>query len=440
MISRPRQVCWVIILASIAGPSHSGQGETIRSLDFAPYRIDVLPFEFRIPRYKLIYCERDSYSDIDVIEARIEKSNGETWTQVYQMLPPEDGGSVTCGETELDVHEYCYRKESPQTSRGCGTMSIVDLSIEVYRFRPDRDASSEQLYAIIDGTLVVFAFADKQKKTWNEIGEVLEAMESMTPVTPSELLNYRTEGTGGELWARLKGASAKEHVDQIPFSKFLPNPLPSGFDRIEGNAYWNTYGLNFKKDKLDEHSQIFIGFSESKRSPRLKACWSERTCELVATTSRSRKVYARRKNAESKGDYPKQPSPKARNYYVDIEGTLVTLSWLHWTRSEGGNVFRSHEFAPNELETLVDSLEIATSDDLLRFPNMSVMGTWIPNRGRGGEFSTQVMVASTPSILIVDTPVQTDCIRKREDGSVEVVGNVSSMQIGQNGGIPHCEP
>ncbi len=43
------------------------------------------------------------------------------------------------------------------------------------------------------------------------------------------------------------------------------------------------------------------------------------------------------------------------------------------------------------------------------------------------------------SIEIIDTPVKTNCIRVREDGSVERVGNVN-MQIGQNGGIRRCEP
>jgi hypothetical protein len=114
---------------------------------------------------------------------------------------------------------------------------------------------------------------------------------------------------------------------------------------------------------------------------------------------------------------------------------LVTLSWLHWTRSEGEIISRSHEFAPNELETLVDSLEIATSGDLVRFPNMSVMGYWLPIKG--GEFSTQVMVASIPSAIITETPVQTDCIRIRDDGSVERVG---FPHMRQNGVKRRCEP
>jgi hypothetical protein len=434
MVLRLRHVCWVIILAFIAGPSHAGQRETIRSLEFAAFRIDLLPFEFRIPRYELTHCERDSYSDIEVIEARIEKPNGETWAHVYQMLPPEDGGSVTCGATELNVHEYCYRKRLPQASRGCGTKSIVDLSIEVYRIKPNQDTYPEHLYAIIDGTLVVFAFADEKEEARYKTGEVLEAMESMTRVTPTELLNHRDEGAGGELWALLKGASAKKHVDQIPFSKLLPDPLPSGFDRIEGSAYWNMYALSFRTDISGEHSGLGIQFWETKRFPRLKTCWPERTCELVATTSKSHKIYSRRTNLERYPDVPTPPSPKAPTYYVDIEGTLVTLSWLHWTRSEGEIISRSHEFAPNELETLVDSLEIATSGDLVRFPNMSVMGYWLPNRG--GEFSTQVRVVSIPRMMIVQPPAKTDCIRVHDDGSVERVGNPDRRQ----GGLRHCEP
>lgn len=43
------------------------------------------------------------------------------------------------------------------------------------------------------------------------------------------------------------------------------------------------------------------------------------------------------------------------------------------------------------------------------------------------------------SIEIIDTPVKTNCVRVREDGSVERVGNMN-MQIGQNGGIRRCEP
>jgi hypothetical protein len=433
MILRLRHVCWVIILVFIAGPSHAGQRETIRNLDFETFRIDLLPLEFTIPAYEFTHCERDSYSDIDVIEARIEKPNGETWAHVYQMLPPEDGGSVTCAATELNVHEYCYRSRSPvQASKACGALSIADLSIEAHRAKPDQDAPPEHLYATIDGTLVVIAFADKI--TWDEIGEVLEAMESMTRVTPSELLNHRTESAGGELWALLREArTAKAHVDPIPFTKLLPNPLPSGFDRIQGYAYWNTYGLNFQTNSSGEHSQLGIGFSETARLPRLKTCWSERACDLVATTPKDRKIYSTRTNAGSS-----RRSQKAREYYVDIEGTLVILSWPHWTQSEGKNIFRSYEFAPNELETLIDSLEVATSDDLVRFPNMSVMGTY------GGkvrsEFSSRVRETSTSDIQIIDTtPVQTDCIRIRDDGSVERVGNVK-MQMGQNGGIRRCEP
>jgi hypothetical protein len=430
MILRLRHVCWVIILVSIAGPSHAGQRETIRSLDFETLRIDLLPLEFRVPRYEFTHCERDSYSDIDVIEARIEKPNGESWAHVYQMLPPEDGGSVTCAATELNVHEYCYR--SPvQASKVCGALSIADLSIEAHRAKPDQDASPEHLYATIDDTLVVFAFADKI--TWDEIEQVLEAMESMTRVTPSELLNHRAEGAGGELWALLKKArTAKAHVDPIPFTKFLPNPLPSGFDRIQGHAYWDTYGLSFQTNSSGEHSQLGIGFSETARLPRLKTCWSERACDLVATTPKGRKIYSTRTNARSS-----RRRPEARKYYVDIEGTLVILSWPHWTRSEGKNIFRSHEFAPNELERLIDSLEIATSDDLVRFPNMSVMGTY-GGAGRS-EFSSRVKTSS-PGIQIIDTTsAQTACIRRRDDGSVEVVGD-RNLRIGQNNTLRPCDP
>jgi hypothetical protein len=429
---RLRHVCWVIIMVFIAGPSQAGQRKTIRSLDFASFRIDLLPFRFTIPAYEFTHCERDSYSDIDVIEARIEKPNGETWAHVYQMLPPKDGGSVTCAATELNVHEYCYRKRNPRTSGGCATRSIVDLSVEIYRVKPDQDASPEHLYATIDGTLVVFAFSDKP--TRDDIAEVLEAMESMTRVTPSELLNHRAEGAGGELWALLKGASAKKHVDQIPFSKLLPNPLPSGFDRIEGSAYWNVYGLNFKTSSLGEYSTLSIMFWETKRFPRLKTCWSEHACDFVATTPKGRNIYSAWKHV---GD--SRLGQKERVYYLDLEGTLVHLSWSSWTRSEGEMIFRSHEFAPNELETLIDSLEIATSGDLVRFPNMSVMGTSI---GEGPfEFASRVVKGKTAVVdLIIETPVQTDCIRIRDDGSVERVGNVNNMQRGQNGGIRRCEP
>lgn len=432
MILRLRHVCWVIILVAIAGPSHAGQRETNRNLDFAPFRIDLLPLEFTISEYELTHCVRDSYSDIDVIEARIEKPNGESWAHVYQMLPPEEGGSVTCAATELNVHEYCYRSRSPsQSSRACGALSIADLDIKAHRAKPDQDASPEHLYATIDGTLVVFAFADKI--TWDEIGQALEAMESMTRVTTSELLSYRSEGAAGELWARLKGAkTAKAHVDPIPFTKLLPDPRPRGFDRVQGYAYWNNYGLEFQTNGSGEHSQLRIRFSETARLPRLKTCWSERACDLVATTPKGRKIYSKKTNVRSS-----RPGSKVREYYVDIEGTLVILSWPHSTQGEGRNAFRSHEFAPNELESLIDSLEVATSDDLVRFPNMSVMGTY-GGAGRS-DFSTRVKTTSTSAIKIITTPVQTSCIRRRDDGSVEVVGDLN-LRIGQDNTLRPCEP
>jgi hypothetical protein len=432
MILRLRHACWMIILISIAGSSQAGQRQTIRNLDFATFRIDLLPFEFRIPRYEFTHCERDRLSDIDVIEARIDKPNGETWAHVYQMLPPEEGSFVSCAATRLNVREYCYRSQSPvQSSQACGALSIHELDVRAYRAKPDQAAPPEHLYATIDGTLVVFAFADEI--SWEATEQVLEAMESMTRVTPRELLNYRPRGAAnGELWALLREASAKEHVDQIPFSKLIPRPLPTGFDRIQGYAYWDMYGLEFQRNRSGEHSQLRIGFSETKRLPRLKTCWSEHACDLVATTSRGRKIFTPKKRRGSS-----RPGSKAREYYVDIEGTLVILSWPHWRRSEGKNVFRSHEFAPRELERLIDLLGRATSNDLVRFPNMSIMGT-----GGGkmrGPFASRVMQASTSSIQIVEPSAQTACVKILDDGSTAIVGK-RNLQIGQNNSLRPCEP
>jgi hypothetical protein len=144
MVLRLRHVCWVIILVFIAGPSHAGQRETNRDLDFETFRIDLLPLEFTIPAYEFTHCERDSYSDIDVIEARIEKLNSESWAHVYQMFPPEDGGSVTCAATELNVHEYCYRSRSPvQASKVCGALSIADLTSIAQAVRRDLEKEIE---------------------------------------------------------------------------------------------------------------------------------------------------------------------------------------------------------------------------------------------------------------------------------------------------------
>jgi hypothetical protein len=405
--------------------------ETSRALDFETLQIDLLPFDFTVPQYRLTSCVRAPNTAIDVIEARIEKPDGERWAGVYQLLPPEEGGSVSCAAVELNVHDYCHRSPHPG-SRSCMTVSYGGSSIKAHRTKRDQNASFQHLYAIIDGTLVVFAF--DHKMAWKEIGQALEAMESMKRVTLSELLSYKPEGAiAGKLRSLSeKITGPKSHVDRISFTKLLPNPRPSRFDRIQGYAYWDNYGLEFKNNRSGEHSGLRIEFSETSRWPRLERCWSERDCDFVATTPNSRKIYSTWKHVGSG-----RPRQEVREYYVDIEGTLVILSWPHWTRSEGKPVFRSHEFAPNELETLIDSLETATSGDLLRFPNMSVLGT------HGGAIrsrfsSGSIIEVSGHSIEVeeITTPVKTDCIRRREDGSPEAVGNPFARQ---NGPL-ECEP
>jgi hypothetical protein len=427
---RRRHACWVIITIFIAGSSHAGRREAIRDLDFATFRIDLLPFEFTVPRYEFTHCASDLYPTIDVIEARIEKSNGESWAHVYQMLAPEEGGSVACAATELNVHEYCYRKRFPQS---CGSMSLNESSIEVYRIKPDQNASPEHLYMTIDGTLVVFAFDDKI--TWDEIGQALEAMESMTRVTPGELLSYKPQGAvARKLQPLLDMATNKNaDVDRIPFTKYLPKPRPGGFDRIQGYAYWNKYGLEFQRSRSGEHSQLRIEFSETARSSGLKTCWSERDCDIAATTPKGRKIYSMWTHVGSS-----RPRQKMLEYYLDLEGTLVILSWHHWKQSEGKPVFRRHEFAPNELEALIDSLEIATSSELARFPHMSIMGSH-GGGARGRSSHRRVIEKSGTDIEIVTPSAKTDCIRILEDGSVEVVGS-KNRQIGQNGGPRRCAP
>jgi hypothetical protein len=432
MMLRLRHVCSVIILVFIAGPSHAGQREAIGNLDFETFRIDLLPFEFTVSGYGLTQCERDRYSDIDVIEARIEKPDGESWAHVYQMLPPADGGSVSCAAAELNVHEYCYRLPS-HASKACGAMSYDGSSIEVYRAKPDQNVPPEHLYATIDGTLVVFAFDDKI--TWEESGQVLDAIESMARVTPSDLLSYRPAGANARRLRmfRKRASTPKEHVDRIPFSKLLPRPRPNGFDHVQGYVYWNKYGVEFQTNRSGESSQLRIQFSETARMPGLKTCWSERDCDLVATTSKGRKIYATKTNIGSR-----RRVRNAREYYVDMEGTLVFLSWPHWEKIEGRKVTRSHEFASSELETLIDSLEIATSSGLVRFPNMSIMGSY-GGTVRSAFSDRRVMQKSAPAIVMMDTaPVKTDCIRVLEDGSTEVVGNMN-MRMGQSG-PRRCDP
>jgi hypothetical protein len=436
MILRLRHVCWVIILVFIAGPSHAEQGETIRNLDFATFRIDLLPSKFTVPRYVLTTCVRDLYKGetpagiptIDVIEARIEKADGESWAHVYQMLPPEEGKVVGCSGDYLNVHEYCYR--SP--SQSCEALAHTDSGIKVYRTKPVQYLSPEHLYATIDGTLVVFTFDDKL--TSEEIGQALEAVESMTRVTPSKLLSYRSKGAAAaEAQARHERTmSAKEHVDRIAFTKLLPNPRPSGFDRVQGYAYWNQYFLEFQTMVSGESSKLVFSFSDTASSPQLETCWSEDACDFVATTPKDREIYSTWTMVGSS-----RPGPKVREYYANVEGTLVILLWTHSSApSEGRPVSRSHEFAPNEIERLIDSLEIATSLGLIRFPGMRVMGSG------GGTVRLpfqQVMEKSGSDIEII-TPVQTSCIRIRDDGSAEVVGD-RFLQIGQNNTTPRlCEP
>ena len=440
MILRLRRVCWVIILVSIAGPSHAGQRETIRDLDFATFRIDQLPPEFTVPRYGLTHCVRDLYKGetpagiptIDVIEARIEKADGESWAHVYQMLPPEEGRDVSCAGDYLNVHEYCYRSPSG-ASAACEALFHPDSSIKAHRAKPRQYGSPEHLYTIIDGTLVVFTFRDKLAS--EEIEQALEAMKSMTRVTPGELLSHRSKrAVAREAQAlRERARTAKDHVDLIPFTKLLPNPHPRGFDRVKGYAYWNQYFLEFHTTSSGEPSRLLLSFSDTASSPQLEACWSEYACDFAATTPRGREIYSTWTMVGGS-----RPGPKVREYYVDVEGTLVILLWTHSSASsEGRPVSRSHEFAPNELERLIDSLEIVTSSGLIRFPGMRVMGSG------GGTVRLPfrpVIEKSGSDIEIIDTtPVQTDCIRIRDDGSVERVGS-RVLRIGPNNTPRLCEP
>jgi hypothetical protein len=224
--------------------------------------------------------------------------------------------------------------------------------------------------------------------------------------------------------------TTKAHLDRIPFTKLLPYPLPGGFDRVEGYAYWNQYGLQFRTSSPGEYSELRINFSDPASSTRLETCLSEGKCDFVTTTPKNRKIYSAWTNSGSV-----QARQGVREYYAEVQDTLVILSWPHATSSEGTRAARSHEFAPNELETLIDSLEFATSFDLMRFPGMSVMGS-----GGGGvrsALSARRVIEKSGHAIEIIRPVQSSCIRIRDDGSVEIVGNV---RISQNGAPRRCEP
>lgn len=205
MIRRLRQLCWAILLAASAGACDSGQLEAIQDIDFATFRIDRLPIEFTIPHYELSRCARDlgenempKGSRADVIEARIERPNGETWAHVYQMLPPQEGGSVACASAGLEIPSYCGRSPRP-TVAACRAMSLSGSSVEAYQVKPRRNGSPENLYTTLDGTLVAFLFASEPD--WDELGQALEAMESMTRVEPRDLLGGPTRSN---LWGLLR--------------------------------------------------------------------------------------------------------------------------------------------------------------------------------------------------------------------------------------------
>jgi hypothetical protein len=57
---------------------------------------------------------------------------------------------------------------------------------------------------------------------------------------------------------------------------------------------------------------------------------------------------------------------------IDL-GAILALDYLYWRRDPGGTQeWRSHEFAPGELEALFDSLQPASPEDVVRFPGMAV--------------------------------------------------------------------
>jgi hypothetical protein len=224
--------------------------------------------------------------------------------------------------------------------------------------------------------------------------------------------------------------NARKHLDRISFSKLLPNPHPSGFDRIQGYAYWNQYSLDFQTMSSGKLSRLLMKFSDSTASPELESCWSERGCDFIGTTPRGRKIYSTRKRLGGSS-----PDNKAREYYIDVEGTLAVLRWTHSRVSiEGGDVSPHHEFALDELEALVDSLGIATSFDLMRFPGMQVMGSGggtlrLPFKG--------VIERSGSDIRIIVPSKNRACIERLEDGSVRVVGDRPGEQRGE---LFPCEP
>jgi len=209
MIRRLRQLCCAILLVASAGACDSGQREAVQNVEFATLRIDRLPPQYAISRYELSQCASDldesktpNGSKADVIEARIERSDGKTWAHVYQMLPPEEGGSVACASAGLEIPNYCGRSPRP-TVAACSAMSFSGSSVEAYRVRPRRNGSRDNLYTTLDGTLVAFLFASEPD--WDEIGQALEAMESMTGVEPSDLLRDGTDGpTRSKLWGLLR--------------------------------------------------------------------------------------------------------------------------------------------------------------------------------------------------------------------------------------------
>jgi hypothetical protein len=191
-------LCWIFVLVLIACPKSvmaneaflQKQREKSLSLRFKTHRIEKLPSGFTASPYRLGECVRDLYPGeeptgiptLDTISTLIEKPDGQYWAAVYQMRPPKQG-DLQCNLGYFDIPKYCY----PPFSRSCEEAAQTHSGVTIYQAPPDLSNLGESFYITLNGTLVIFAFFEKT--TPEEMGQLLEAVESMRLFSPSALAN-----------------------------------------------------------------------------------------------------------------------------------------------------------------------------------------------------------------------------------------------------------
>ncbi len=157
-------------------------------------------------------------------------------------------------------------------------------------------------------------------------------------------------------------------LDGLTFKKLAPRPHPKEFEKAKGYAGAGGYTLDYFTTWERGGTMLRLRFFARATAEERDLCWARSHCAQVATTPEGKEIFALRRSMG-----PHREPKVGHEYSVDIEGTVVVITWTDWSHESGTSVRSYHEFAPNQLGYLVDSLEGISSVELLRFPDMSVL-------------------------------------------------------------------